>query len=65
MTPGTHGSTFGGNPLAMAAAATVLDVVADEGFWLMYVTGQPILTRRWPDYVKPFRRMSKNCGAAV
>ena len=23
MTPGTHGSTFGGNPLAMAAAATV------------------------------------------
>ena len=32
MTPGTHGSTFGGNPLAMAAAATVLDVIADEGF---------------------------------
>jgi acetylornithine/N-succinyldiaminopimelate aminotransferase len=32
MTPGTHGSTFGGNPLAMAAAAAVLDVVADDGF---------------------------------
>jgi len=32
MTPGTHGSTFGGNPLAMAAAAAVLDVVACDGF---------------------------------
>ena len=29
---GTHGSTYGGNPLAMAAAEAVLDVVADEGF---------------------------------
>ena len=27
MTPGTHGSTFGGNPLAMAAANAVLDVM--------------------------------------
>ena len=27
MTAGTHGSTFGGNPLAMAAANAVLDVV--------------------------------------
>ncbi len=32
MTPGTHGSTFGGNPLAMAVASTVLDVVAEPGF---------------------------------
>ena len=32
MTPGTNGSTFGGNPLAMAAAAAVLDVVAGDGF---------------------------------
>lgn len=30
--PGTHGSTFGGNPLAMAAAEAVLDVVADPAF---------------------------------
>ena len=27
MTPGTHGSTFGGNPLAMAAGNAVLDVM--------------------------------------
>ncbi len=32
MTTGTHGSTFGGNPLAMAAAAAVLDVMLADGF---------------------------------
>jgi acetylornithine/N-succinyldiaminopimelate aminotransferase len=32
MTVGTHGSTFGGNPLAMAAAGAVLDVVLSDGF---------------------------------
>jgi acetylornithine/N-succinyldiaminopimelate aminotransferase len=32
MTTGTHGSTFGGNPLAMAAAGAVLDVVLAPGF---------------------------------
>jgi len=32
MTAGTHGSTFGGNPLAMAAANAVLDVVLGDGF---------------------------------
>ena len=29
---GTHGSTYGGNPLAMAAGGAVLDVVADPAF---------------------------------
>ncbi len=32
MTAGTHGSTFGGNPLAMAVANAVLDVVLTPGF---------------------------------
>jgi acetylornithine/N-succinyldiaminopimelate aminotransferase len=32
MTVGTHGSTYGGNPLAMAAGQAVLDVVADPRF---------------------------------
>jgi len=32
MTAGTHGSTFGGNPLAMAVANGVLDVVLEPGF---------------------------------
>ena len=30
-TPGSHGSTFGGNPLACRAACTVLEVIEDEG----------------------------------
>jgi acetylornithine/N-succinyldiaminopimelate aminotransferase len=32
MTPGTHGSTFGGNPLATAVGAAVLDAVLEPGF---------------------------------
>ena len=32
MTPGSHGSTFGGNPLACAAGNAVLDVVTKPGF---------------------------------
>ena len=32
MTTGTHGSTFGGNPLAMSVAAAVLDVMLEPGF---------------------------------
>lgn len=32
MNAGSHGSTFGGNPLAMAAANAVLDVVLEPGF---------------------------------
>ena len=32
MTLGTHGSTYGGNPLAMAVGNAVLDVVLAEGF---------------------------------
>lgn len=32
MKPGTHGTTFGGNPLAMAVGNAVLDVVLAEGF---------------------------------
>jgi acetylornithine/N-succinyldiaminopimelate aminotransferase len=32
MTPGTHGSTFGGNPLAMAVGNAVLDVIFEKDF---------------------------------
>ncbi len=32
MTPGSHGTTFGGNPLAMAVANAVLDIVGEPDF---------------------------------
>jgi acetylornithine/N-succinyldiaminopimelate aminotransferase len=32
MVIGTHGSTYGGNPLAMAAGEAVLDVILEDGF---------------------------------
>jgi len=32
MTPGSHGSTFGGNPLAMKIGSTVMDIVTKKSF---------------------------------
>ncbi|MGR3755761.1 MAG: aspartate aminotransferase family protein [Tranquillimonas sp.] len=32
MTAGTHGSTYGGNPLACAVGARVMEIVADDAF---------------------------------
>ena len=32
MTPGTHGSTFGGNPLAMAIGNSVMDIITNKKF---------------------------------
>jgi len=32
MVAGSHGSTYGGNPLAMAVANTVMDVMLEDGF---------------------------------
>ena len=45
MTVGTHGSTFGGNPLAMAVGHAVLDVVLAPGF-LETVRRNSILMRQ-------------------
>ena len=32
MIPGTHGSTFGGNPLAMSVGNTVMDIISNKKF---------------------------------
>ena len=46
MTPGAHGSTFGGNPLAMAVANAVLDVILEDGFMeRVTATGQALQSR--------------------
>ena len=41
MIPGTHGSTFGGNPLAMRSANAVLDLLSR--FWSPGSVGDPHL----------------------
>ncbi len=51
MAPGTHGSTYGGNPLAMAAANAVLDVVLEDGFLDKVVKMGDLLLSRLQDVV--------------
>ena len=42
MTAGTHGSTFGGNPLAMSVGNAVLDQIFKKGFLKMLKNYQNI-----------------------
>ncbi|WP_036284245.1 aspartate aminotransferase family protein [Methylocystis sp. ATCC 49242] len=46
MTAGTHGSTFGGNPLATAVGSAVLDVVLEDGFMLRVARLGALLRQR-------------------
>ncbi|KQT54945.1 acetylornithine aminotransferase [Aureimonas sp. Leaf454] len=62
MTPGTHGSTFGGNPLAMAVGNAVLDVILEENFLqhvrdasLHFKQGLASIVDRYPDVVTDVR----------
>ena len=45
MTAGTHGSTYGGNPLAMAVGNAVIDIVADPAM-LAHVEAMGLLLRQ-------------------
>lgn len=62
MTPGTHGSTYGGNPLATAVGNAVLDVILADGF-LDHVNkmgealGQGLddLQKRYPSLIEEVR----------
>ena len=62
MVPGTHGSTYGGNPLAMAVGNAVLDVVLEDGFLENVAKTGLILKQRlaglkdaYPDLVEDIR----------
>ena len=69
MTAGTHGSTFGGNPLAMAVAEEVLDAVLEPGF-LPHVQAMGRLLRarldevaaRFPDKIEAVRGLGLMLG---
>ena len=62
MVAGTHGSTYGGNPLAMAVGNAVLDVVLADGFLdhvrdvaLVFRQGLASLQDRFPDVIAEIR----------
>ncbi|HLJ63833.1 MAG TPA: aminotransferase class III-fold pyridoxal phosphate-dependent enzyme, partial [Stellaceae bacterium] len=57
MVAGTHGSTFGGNPLAMAAANAVLDVMLADGFLAHVRQVAESLRRRLSGLVKDHPRV--------
>ena len=69
MTPGTHGSTFGGNPLAMAVANAVLDVVLANGFMENVMTtgkklhdGMTALSAKYPTLFDEVRGIGMHLG---
>jgi acetylornithine/N-succinyldiaminopimelate aminotransferase len=69
ITAGTHGSTFGGNPLAMAVSNAVLDVVLEDGFLDgVAATGRLLAERlaatsaRWPKVVESVRGVGLMLG---
>ena len=62
MKPGTHGSTFGGNPLAMSAGNAVMDVMFKKGFFSNvtkngnhFLKGLKKLKEKYPKIIKEVR----------
>ncbi len=62
MKPGTHGSTFGGNPLAMSAGNAVLDIMFKKGFLNnvrkngnFFIKELKLLQRNFPKIIKEVR----------
>ncbi len=62
MTPGTHGSTFGGNPLAMAVGNSVIDIVSNKKFLnnvkklsKYFFTNLNLLKKKYPKIIREIR----------
>ncbi len=62
MTAGTHGTTYGGNPLAMAVGNAVLDVILEDGFLdhvrevgLVFSQGLAAIADEYPDVIEEVR----------
>ncbi len=62
MTPGTHGTTYGGNPLAMAVGNAVLDIILEDGFLehvrevgLIFAQGLAAIADQYPDVIDEVR----------
>jgi acetylornithine/N-succinyldiaminopimelate aminotransferase len=57
MVAGTHGSTFGGNPLAVAAGNAVLDVMLAPGFFERVNTTAKLLRGRLEGLVRSYPKL--------
>ena len=62
MTAGTHGSTFGGNPLAMVVGNAVMDIVSNKKFLnnvkdisKYFLSHLNLLKEKYPDTIKEIR----------
>ena len=72
MKPGTHGSTFGGNPLAMSAGNAVMDVMFKKGFLSnvkkngkYFYDGLTKLKNKYPKIIKEVRGTGLLIGLAL
>ena len=57
MGPGTHGSTFGGNPLAVAAGNAVLDVMLEADFFDRVQARARLLRGKLEELVKAYPKL--------
>jgi acetylornithine/N-succinyldiaminopimelate aminotransferase len=57
MTAGTHGSTFGGNPLAMAVANEVLSILTEPGFFARVERMAKLLRERLDALAKAYPKL--------
>lgn len=72
MVPGTHGSTYGGNPLACAVGNAVLDRVLEPGFFEHVEAMGKVLSRhlhqlmqKYPDFITEVRGKGLIAGLRI
>ena len=72
MTPGTHGSTYGGNPLAMAIGNTIMEEVFKKGFLQRvrnnskyFLKKLDLIKKQYPKVIKQVRGIGLLIGIQV
>ena len=72
MIPGTHGSTYGGNPLAMAIGNTIMNEVFKRGFLLnvrnnskYFLKQLNLIKKKYPKIIKEIRGIGLLIGIQV